>query len=323
MRVAQVEEFGGPEVLVPAELPDPVAGPDEVVIAVDHIDTLFVQTQIRAGAFGEYFDVEPPYVPGGGVSGTVASTGAEVDPAVWAGRRVIAAVEPGSYASLTAVPVDHLVPVPDGVGLREAAALIHDSVTALALLDLTDLKAGETVLVTGASGGMGTLLVQLARSRGARVVGVARGVEKMELVRELGAHEVVDAASPDWPRHAAEALGGAGADVVLDGVGGELGAAAFPLTAPGGRFSAHGAPTGGFTAVPPDEARARSITVLGITDVQIPPARRVSLATRALEEAAAGRLRTVVGAVYPLERAGEAHAAIEGRGVVGKVLLSV
>ncbi|MFD9563273.1 zinc-binding dehydrogenase [Streptomyces sp. NPDC059994] len=324
MRVALVEKFGGPEVLIPAELPDPVAGPDEVVVAVDHIDTLFVQTQIRAGAFGEYFDVKPPYVPGGGVSGTVTSTGAEVDPAVWAGRRVIAAVDPGSYASLAAVPVDHLVPVPDGLGLREAAALVHDSVTALALLDLTALKAGETVLITGASGGMGTLLVQLARARGARVVGVARGPEKVALVRELGAHEVVDAASTDWPRHAAEALGGAGADVVLDGVGGELGAAAFPLTAHGGRFSAHGAPTGhGFAAVPADEAGRRAITVLGIADVQLTPSRRVALATRALEEAAAGRLRTVIGAVYPLERAGEAHAAIEGRGLVGKVVLSV
>ncbi|PKV86502.1 zinc-binding dehydrogenase [Streptomyces sp. TLI_146] len=323
MRVAQVERFGGPEVLVPAELPDPVAGPDEVVIAVDHIDTLFVQTQIRAGAFGEYFDVRPPYVPGGGVSGTVTSTGAEVDPAVWSGRRVIAAVDPGSYASLAAVPVDHLVPVPDGVGLREAAALVHDGVTALALLDLTALKAGETVLITGASGGMGTLLVQLARSRGARVVALARGAEKLFLVRELGAHEVVDAELPDWPRRAAEALGG-GADVVLDGVGGAVGSAAFPLTAPGGRFSAHGAPTGdGFAAVPLEEAGRRSITVLGIADVQIPPAQRVSLAARALEEAAAGRLRPVVGAVYPLERAGEAHAVIEGRGVVGKVLLSV
>ncbi|WP_329400085.1 zinc-binding dehydrogenase [Streptomyces melanogenes] len=236
---------------------------------------------------------------------------------------MIAAVDPGSYASLAAVPVDHLVPVPDAVGLREAAALVHDAVTALALLDLTALKAGETVLITGASGGMGTLLVQLARSRGARVVGVARGAEKLSLVRELGAHEVVDAALPDWPRHAAAALGG-GADVVLDGVGGALGAAAFPLTAPGGRFSAHGAPTGhGFATIPPEEAGRRSITLLGIADVQLPPARRVSLATQALEEAAAGRLRTVVGAVYPLERAGEAHGVIEGRGVVGKVLLSV
>ncbi|MEU1073306.1 MULTISPECIES: zinc-binding dehydrogenase [unclassified Streptomyces] len=322
MRVAQVEEFGGPEVLVPVELPDPVAGPHEVVVAVDHIDTLFVQTQIRAGAFGEYFDVRPPYVPGGGLSGTVTATGAQVDPARWAGRRVIAAVDTGSYASLAAVPVAHLVPVPEGLGLREAAALVHDAVTALALLDLTALKAGETVLITGASGGMGTLLVQLARSRGARVVAVARGERKLALVRGLGAHEVVDAAAPDWPERAAEVLGGAGADVVLDGVGGELGAAAFPLTAEGGRFSAHGAPTGqGFAPVDRAEAAARAVTVLGIADVQLTPDHRVTLATRALEEAAAGRLRPVIGAVYPLERASEAHGAVEGRGVVGKVLL--
>ncbi|WP_079126272.1 zinc-binding dehydrogenase [Streptomyces sp. ERV7] len=315
MRVAQVREFGGPEVLVPAELPDPVAGPDEVVVAVDHIDTLFVQTQIRAGEFGEYFDVRPPYVPGGGISGTVASTGSEVDPAVWTGRRVIAAVEPGSYASLAAVPVDHLVPVPENLGLREAAALVHDSVTALALLELTALKAGETVLITGASGGMGTLLVQLARSLGARVVAVARGDEKTALVRELGAHEVVDAASPDWPERAAAVLGGAGADVVLDGVGGAVGAAAFPLTAPGGRFSAHGAPTGhGFAAVSPEEAAARAITLLGIADVQLTPERRTTLAARALEEAAAGRLRTVIGAVFPLERAGDACTSPTRRG---------
>ncbi|MEU5438645.1 zinc-binding dehydrogenase [Streptomyces sp. NPDC020719] len=322
MRVAQVKEFGGPEVLVPAELADPVAGPDEVVVAVDHIDTLFVQTQIRAGAFGEYFDVAPPYVPGGAVAGTVTSTGAAVDAVAWAGRRVVAAVEPGSYASLAAVPADHLAPIPDGLGLREAAALVHDGVTALALLDLTALKAGETVLITGASGGMGTLLVQLARSMGARVVAVARGEEKLALVRELGAHEVIDAGSPDWPTQAREVLGEAGADVVLDGVGGELGVRAFPLTATGGRFSAHGAPTGGFAPVDPAEAARRTITLLGIPDVQLTPERRVALVTRALSEAAAGRLHPVIGAVFPLERAADAHAAIEGRGVVGKVLLS-
>ncbi|MGP9020071.1 zinc-binding dehydrogenase [Streptomyces sp. BR1] len=323
MRVAQVKEFGGPEVLVPAELPDPVAGPDEVVVAVDHIDTLFVQTQIRAGEFGGYFDVAPPYVPGGAVAGTVTATGPGVDPAVWTGRRVVAAVSPGSYASLAAVPADHLAVVPEGVGLREAAALVHDGVTALALLDLTDLKADETVLITGASGGMGTLLIQLARSRGARVVAVARGAEKLALVRGLGAHEVIDAGSSDWPSHAREALGEAGADVVLDGVGGELGAQAFPLTATAGRFSAHGAPTGGFAPITPEEATARAITLLGIADVQLTPGRRVDLVTHALSEAAAGRLHPVIGAVFPLERAGEAHAAIEGRGVVGKVLLEV
>ncbi|MFD9790331.1 zinc-binding dehydrogenase [Streptomyces sp. NPDC059070] len=322
MRVAQVEEFGGPEVLVPAELPDPVAGPGEVVVAVDHIDTLFVQTQIRAGAFGDFFDVRPPYVPGGGVSGTVVATGEGVDAAQWTGRRVVAPVEVGSYASLATVPADHLAPVPEGVGLREAAALVHDAVTALALLDLTAVEPGETVLVTGASGGMGTLLVQLARARGARVVAVARGPEKTALVRELGAHTVIDAASPDWPDRAREALGERGADVVLDGVGGALGAAAFALTADAGRFSAHGAPTGAFATVPEAGAARRGIRLLGIADVQLTPTTRASLTTRALTEAAAGRLRPVIGAVFPLERAAQAHEVIEGRGVVGKVMLS-
>ncbi|MFI6475038.1 zinc-binding dehydrogenase [Streptomyces sp. NPDC050516] len=322
MRVAQVREFGGPEVLVPAEAPDPVAGAGEVLVAVDHIDTLFVQTQIRAGAFGEFFDVKPPYVPAGGASGTVTATGPGVDPA-WVGRRVAVAGQADSYAELMAVPAAHLSPVPDGIGLREAASLVHDGVTALALLDNTALKPGETVLITGASGGMGTLLVQLARALGARVVGVARGPEKTALVRELGADQVVDAADSDWPEAARAALGEGGADLVLDGVGGQLGLAAFPLTADGGRFSAHGAPAGtGFAAADPDEARRRGITLLGIGDVQLTPERRTALLDRVLEEAAAGRLRSVIGAVFPLERAADAHRAIEGRGLVGKVLLS-
>uniref|UniRef100_A0AAU2V618 Zinc-binding dehydrogenase n=1 Tax=Streptomyces sp. NBC_00003 TaxID=2903608 RepID=A0AAU2V618_9ACTN len=322
MRVAQVREFGGPEVLAPVEVPDPVAGPGEVLVAVDHIDTLFVQTQIRAGAFGEFFDVKPPYVPGGGASGTVTATGPGVDPS-WVGRRVTAAGQADSYAELMAVPAAHLSPVPDGVGLREAASLVHDGVTALALLENTALKPGETVLITGASGGMGTLLVQLARGLGAKVVGVARGPEKTALVRELGADEVVDASDSGWGKRARAALGEGGADLVLDGVGGQLGLAAFPLTADGGRFSAHGAPSGtGFAAVDPDEARRRGITLLGIGDVQLTPERRTALLDRVLAEAAAGRLRSVIGEVFTLERAADAHTAIEGRALVGKVLLS-
>ena len=206
--------------------------------------------------------------------------------------------------------------------LREAAALVHDGVTALALLDTTALKPGESVLITGASGGMGTLLVQFARALGARVVGVARGPEKTALVRELGADHVIDASDPEWGQRARAALGEGGAALVLDGVGGQLGLTAFSLTADGGRFSAHGAPTGtGFAAADPDEARRRDVTLLGIRDVQLTPQRRTELLGRVLADAAAGRLRPVIGEVFPLERAAEAHAAIEGRGLVGKVLL--
>ncbi|MCT9091174.1 zinc-binding dehydrogenase [Streptomyces sp. ASQP_92] len=322
MRVAQVREFGGPEVLVPVEVVDPVAGAGEVVVAVDHIDTLFVQTQIRAGGFREFFGIEPPYVPGGGVSGTVAAAGPGVD-AAWVGRRVAVSGIDDTYAELVTAPAARLSPVPDGVGPREAASLVHDAVTALALLENTALKPGETVLITGASGGMGTLLVQLAHGLGARVAGVARGPEKTALVRKLGADLVIDAGEQEWGRRARAALGEGGADLVLDGVGGQLGRDAFALTADGGRFSAHGAPSGtGFAAVDPDEARRRDIALLGIGDIQVTAERRTALLDRALREAAAGRLRPVIGGVFPLARAADAHRAIEGRGLVGKVLLT-
>ncbi|WP_326811292.1 zinc-binding dehydrogenase [Streptomyces scopuliridis] len=322
MRAARVTAFGGPEVLVTAEAPDPVAGPREVVIAVAVVDTIFVQTQVRAGWGQEYFPVRPPYILGGGVAGTVRSVGDGVD-AGWTGRRVVASIGiTGGSAELVATSVESLVPVPDELPFTTAAAVFQDGVTALALMDLTGVTAGERVLITGASGGMGTLMVQLAKARGAYVVGVARGARKTALVRELGADAVVDGAHDDWPARAREALGATGADVVLDGVGGETGLAAFPLTADGGRFSAHGAPTGGFAPVDAREAADRRIRLLGIADVQIPQRETVRLAAQALTDTAAGRLRPVIGGTFPLDRAADAHRAIEGRGLLGKVLLT-
>ncbi|MGW7265707.1 zinc-binding dehydrogenase [Streptomyces sp. NPDC054842] len=323
MLTAQVTKFGGPEVLAPVDAPDPVPGPDEVVIDVAYVDTIFVETQIRSGWGREFFPVVPPYVPGGGVAGVVSAVGPGV-PAEWRGRRVTAFVT-GAYAERAVAAVPAVVPVPDGLDLRTAAALIHDGVTAAGLMELTAVAAGDRVLVLGASGGMGTLLVQLAHARDARVVAMARGPEKLALVRELGADAAVDATLPDWTSAAAAALGGddRAADVVLDGVGGSLGTAAFPLTADGGRFSAHGAPTGGFTPVDPEEAARRGITLFGIGDLQFDTAGRTRLATTALAEAAAGRLRPVIGGTFPLSRAAEAHTAIEERGLVGKVVLKV
>ncbi|MGW2558465.1 zinc-binding dehydrogenase [Streptomyces sp. NPDC001514] len=327
MRVAQVIDFGGPEVLVPAEAPEPEAGPGQVVVDVSAVDTIFVETQIRSGWGQDHFPVRPPYVPGGGIAGTVRAVGPGVDES-WRGRRVVAPLGfTGGYAERAVAAAESLAPVPDGLPFTDAAALIHDGVTATVLLDTTELKPGERVLITGASGGMGTLLVQLAKARGAYVVGVARGGRKTALVRELGADAVVDATAPDWPARAREALGGAvagaGADVVLDGVGGDLGLAAFDLTADGGRFSAHGAPTGGFTAVDPREAEHRGVRLLGIADLQLPAPVHAELATHVLTAAASGTLHPVIGATFPLARAAEAHAAIESRRLVGKVVLTV
>ncbi|MFJ5777476.1 zinc-binding dehydrogenase [Streptomyces sp. NPDC093094] len=318
MRAVQVTEFGGPEVLVPVEVPDPVAGPGEVLIGVAHADTIFLETQLRAGWGQEFFPVRPPYVPGGGVTGVVRALGEGVERA-WLGRRVAAFVT-GSYAELAVAAVDALTVVPDGLDLLTAAALVHDGVTACGVVEQAGVGAGDRVLVLGASGGMGTLLVQLGRARGARVVAPVRTAAKAGLVRELGAHETVDLTGTDWPERARAALGGA-ADVVLDGVGGETGAAAFPLTADGGRFSAHGAPSGGFAPVDAEEAGRRGITLLGIQHVRFGPADLRRLTSAAFAEAAAGRLRPVIGEVFPLERAAAAHTAIESRGLLGKAVL--
>lgn len=267
MRAIQVSEYGGPEVLVPVELPDPQAGEGEVVVRAEAVDTIYVETQIRRG-WGPRFGVIPPYVPGGAAAGTVVSTGPGVSPS-WVGRRVVAgAGTRGSYAELVRAAVDRLVPVPDGLDLREAAALAHDGVTGTGIIERAGITPGDRVLILGAAGGMGTLLVQLARSLGAQVVGAARGADKLTLVRQLGADTAVDYTESGWTDSVRHAFGGLPVDVLLDGVGGDLGSEAFHLVADGGRVSAHGAASGDFATIDATDARARGIVLRGITDVQ-------------------------------------------------------
>ncbi|GAB3400092.1 MDR/zinc-dependent alcohol dehydrogenase-like family protein [Flindersiella endophytica] len=322
MRVVEAVKFGGPDVLRTREVPDAVAGAGQVVIEVAAADTLFVETQIRAGIGSEYWGIEPPYVPGNGVAGRVSAVGAGVDPA-WAGRAVAAHTggARGAYASRAVVDADALVDVPSGLELTDAAALLHDGPTALALLDKVGApRQGGWALVLGAAGGMGLVLVQLLAGAGARVVGAARGAEKLAAVRSLGA-EAVDYSAPEWVAEVRSLVGDSGVEVVFDGVGGELGRAAFGLVTPGGRFSAHGMPSGSFTGLDQPDATAAGITLTRIEQVQLAPGELRQTTARALAAAADGRIRPFVGRTYPLERAGEAHAAIENRQVVGKTLL--
>lgn len=322
MRVVLASRFGGPEVLVTSEAPDPVAGPGQVVVEVSVAPTLFVETQIRRGQAREWFPVQPPYVPGAGVAGHVVSVGAGVNPG-WMGRRIVADMpDGGGYAERAVVAAERLIRVPDGLGLPEAAAVLHDGRTALRLAAIVDIRPAEWVLVTAAGGGLGSLLVQLAHKAGAEVIGAARGKQKLDLATELVADLVADYSDPNWLQEVVrDATGGAGADVVLDGAGGEIGLAAFAVTAPGGRFSAHGAPSGGFATIDRADAARRGISVSGIEDVQLGPADAKRLTERALSEAAAGRITPVVGQTFQLHQAAEAHAAIEARDVIGKTLL--
>lgn len=266
MRAVQAREFGPPDVLVPIELPEPTAGPGQVVVGVKYAPVLFLDTQIRSGWGRDWFSVTPPYTPGSGVAGEISSAGPGVDPE-WVGRRVVADTpEGGGYLERTAVEVSRLVAIPEALGTAEAAALLHDGRTAMGLAEVAGCRPGEWVLA---------------------------------------------------------ATGGAGPDVVFDGVGGQIGQAAFAITARGGRFSAHGAPSGGFAPIDRQDAERHMITVWGIEQAQFALADARRLTERALAEAAAGRIRPIIGQTFPLDQAADAHRAIEARDVIGKTLLVI
>ncbi|WP_329092069.1 zinc-binding dehydrogenase [Actinomadura citrea] len=321
--MVQALRFGGPEVLVPGEAPDPAAGAGQVVVDVAVAGMTFVETQIRRGVDKWHARPSLPYVPGGLVAGHVSSVGARVDPA-WLGRRVIAGTgETGGFAERAVAEVEELFPVPDGLGLPEAIALHSDGSTAQGLTETAGIGPGEWVLVEAAAGGVGSLLVQLARAAGARVLGAARGAHKLDLIRELGADAAVDYSEPAWTKRVLEATDGAGPDVVFDGVGGRIGRAAFEVTARGGRFSVHGASSGEVTLIDSADARSRGVDVIGIEQLFDFRPNVVRWAEQMMSQAAAGLVRPVIGQTFPLERAADAHAAIEDRTAVGKTLLLI
>ena len=320
MRAVWLAELGPPEALVPGPAADPVAGAGQVVVAVAFAGITFAETQARAGR--SPFPLPPgalPMILGNGVGGVVAATGPGVD-ARLTGRRVVSGTGGrGGYAERAAVDAAGLVEVPGGVALDQAAALLADGRTAIALARAARIAAGDRVLVLAAAGGVGSLLVQLARAAGARVLAAAGGPAKLRLASELGAAVTADYRRPDWP--AAIRAEAGGADVVFDGVGGPAGRAAFELLAPGGRLLSYGLASGELTRVSDDDARARQVQVA--RGIAVTPGQAAGLTRTALDLAAAGQLTPVIGQRYPLPAAADAHRAIEARTTTGKTLLEV
>jgi len=312
MRVVWLTAFGGPEVLVAGEAPDPAPGPGQALIDVAFAGITFIETMFRATGAGP-FRAELPMVPGNGVGGTVAAIGDGVDPGLVGTRVVTSTGGSGGYAERAAVDAAALVPVPEGLALDVAAALLADGRTATMLVDAAGVRGGERVLVEAAAGGVGTLIVQLARAAGARVIGAAGGERKLALATSLGADAAIDYTEPGWERAAGPV------DVVFDGVGGPIARAAFGLLGDGGRMVSYGLASGAWSDVSEEEATARGVRRIGLSRPD--PAASRAFTARALAAAAEGRLRPVIGARFPLACAAEAHAAIEARATVGKTLL--
>ena len=320
MRAVVIREFGAPDVLKLEEVDDPSASAGEVVIDVELANVTFVETQVRAGRPPNPAMLPAlPAILGNGVGGSVSRVGAGVGSSLL-GRRVVAGLTgTGGYAEQATAASARLTEVPDQMELRDAVALLADGRTALALLGLAQIKSGDTVLVEAAAGGVGTLLVQLARNAGARVIALAGQQGKLATARDAGADVVIDYSDADWPSQVREAAGEM--DVVFDGVGGDTGLAAFGLLGPGSRFCPFGMASGSFAPVTAELARERGVTVLRSQPLD---AETLSTLTEAaLAEATAGRIRPVIGQEFELADAAAAHAAIEARATIGKTLLRV
>jgi NADPH:quinone reductase len=311
MRTLAIElpGIGEPESLrtITRELPDP--GPGEAVVRVEATGVSFAEQQMR---LGKYYDQPPfPFVPGYDLVGVVERVGAGV--ALAPGRRVAALTKTGAWAERVVLPAADLAPVPDGVDPVDAETAIVNGLTAWRMLHRTArVGRGGTIVVLGAAGGVGSLLVQLARNAGARVIAAAGGEGKLALARELGADEAVDYTREGW----AASLE---ADVVFDGVGGAIASAAFGTLRPGGRMCSFGLASGTWAKIEPEAAHAREVEL--VSQARPTPEESSQRTRHALAEAAAGRLRPVIAQAVPLADAAAAHAAIEARATAGKTLL--
>ncbi|PKV87065.1 zinc-binding dehydrogenase [Streptomyces sp. TLI_146] len=323
MRAIQVSELGGPEVLRLVETEVPRPGPGEVTIDVAYAGVNFAEVKARS----EGYRVRSlPFVPGLEVSGRVRELGAGVE-GLAVGQEVAAMAEGGGYADVTVVSAAAVFPVPDGVGLRTAATLPTVLPTAHALVhEVGRLQPGESVLVQGAAGGVGTVVGQLARLAGAGAVyGVVSSEAKAAYAREHGYDDAFLTAS--FAQDVRRATGGRGVDLVLDPVGGETLRQGLDALALFGRLISYGNAGGetpwqvGQPELYPGARSVAGFSILGLAS-GAPDALR-ELAARAFAFAADGRVELPVTAEFPLEDAAAAHRLMEGRTSTGKLLLRV
>ncbi len=324
MRAVVITSPGEPEVLRVAEVPDPVAGPGEVLVQVTAAGVNRADLLQRRGAYPP--PPGTPEYPGLECSGRISALGPGVTG--WQpGDEVCALLAGGGYAEQVAVPAGQLLPVPAGVSLTEAAGLpeaactVHSNVAGLARL-----AAGQTLLVHGGASGIGTMAIQLAKAIGARVACTAGSAAKLARCRELGADLAVSYRDEDFVAAVSEFTGGAGADVILDIIGGPYLPRNVAALAPGGRLTViavQGGPRGELDLGLLMRKRA---SVYGTTLRARPLAEKAAIVAAVRAEVwplvSAGRVRPVIDRVLPLADAAAAHRLLEEGGQFGKVLLA-
>jgi NADPH:quinone reductase len=320
MKAIRIHQFGGPEVLQYEDVPDPSPKAGEALVKIDAAGVNFIDTYQRSG----HYKVPLPTVLGQEGGGTVSAVGAGVTN-VKAGDKVAWTGILGSYAEKHVVPGERLVALPAGVTTKQGAAIMLQGMTAHYLASSTyALKAGDTCLVHAGAGGVGLLLTQIAKLRGARVITTVSTDEKAKLSREAGADHVVMYTSQDFEEEVKKIAGGKGIQVVYDSVGQTTFTKSLSCLAPRGMLVLFGQSSG---AVPPFDAQV--LAQKGSLFLTRPTlvnyiATREELQQRSSDLfgwIAAGKLRLRMEFEFPLRDAAKAHQALEGRKTTGKVLL--
>lgn len=320
MRAIRIHETGGPEVLRLDEVAPPTPGPGQVLVRVVATGLNYIETYQRTGLY----KVELPFTPGAEFAGTVEAVGPDVTG--WAvGDRVATASGVGGYAELALAPVAQLVRVPEGVDLKVAAAAMLQGLTAHYLTHTTfPLSPGDTCVVTAAAGGVGLLLVQIAKRRGARVIGLVGSEAKAELARGAGADEVIIYTKEPFAPRVRELTGGRGADVVYDSVGASTAEGSLDSLRPRGMFVSFGNASGPVPPIAPLTLSTKGSLFLTRPTLWHYIATPEELAWRAgdlLGWISAGELSVRIDREVPLAEVAQAHIAIESRQTAGKVLI--
>jgi NADPH:quinone reductase-like Zn-dependent oxidoreductase len=328
VRALLSREPGGPETLRLTEVADPEPGPGELLVrvracAINYPDVLIIEDK---------YQLKPPrpFAPGSEVAGEVEKVGKEVSG--WSrGDRLIAATGYGGLAEKVVIPADRAIPLPAERSFAEGSALLLTYATAIhALADRGRLKAGQTLLVLGAAGGVGIAAVEVGKALGARVIAAVSSAEKAAAAREAGADDAIVYPAGELDKRALaeqfkQAVGGDGADVILDPVGGDYSEAALRGIAWGGRFLVVGFPAG-IPKLPLNLTLLKSCDVRGVfwgAFAAREPKRNAAHVEQLFRWWAEGRIAPRISARFPLERGGEAIAALRDRKAIGKLVVTL
>ncbi|HWQ69333.1 MAG TPA: quinone oxidoreductase [Patescibacteria group bacterium] len=320
MRAIRLHEYGGPEVLRYEEVALPEPGAGEARVKIDAVGINYIDIYQRKGQYPDPL----PVIPGREAAGVVDTVGPGVSD-LTPGTRVVYAMHVGAYAEYTVVPARRLVPIPDAIDVRQAAAVMLQGLTAHYLTHSTyPLQPGDCALVHAAAGGVGLLLIQMAKRCGARVIGTVSTEEKAHLAREAGADEVILYTQADFEAETRRLTDGRGVHVVYDSVGQDTFDKSLNCLSPRGYMVLYGQSSGPVPPFNPQLLSTKGSVYLTRPNLMHYTLDRAELLKRAadlFEWITAGTLTVRIDATFPLAEAAVAHRRLEARRSTGKLLL--